>query len=101
MAARRHGKRSVAQAHLAKRDRGQSKDTWDLRGTVSWPVMGDGTPWTAAIRRVTHAATIGEGSMEDPKLVDDIWMATVTWDPVPTDPETVVSCHPLDNLLPA
>lgn len=96
---RKREHRPQAEAHRARRDRGRTKDTWDLRGTVSWPTMAEGRPWTADVTSVRHVDDWMDrvGTMRAPELIDGAWTTLVEW----TDPEPVSVRVVLDNLRPA
>lgn len=56
---RGHGNRGATQkgsrqVHVPPHKRGRHETQYQLAGSVPWPELGDGTPYTAAVVRVRH-----------------------------------------------
>ena len=118
-------KRPPAEAHRARRDKGQPKGGYTLSGGVPWPTLGDGTPYVLPGKsqpfRVRHAELEKEtGTLQwvewchpdgshmpdldrhtkarTPKLRPGGWWAVVAWDSRDQH-DSITARHPLENLV--
>lgn len=84
----------------AHRDKGKRDGTYQPRGAIPWPELGDGTPWTERVTKVRHPDAPGETGHLVRLEWEGGWWAIVHWPKAGRLRPEMTARIPLANLLP-